>query len=123
MLTQPLFYCGYIDRHARIEQSDQRCRHLCLALACRQVQDAQVLLGRPRRLPLHEQVVGHAEATAGEQIRPIAVVREGSRLAHQPVNDVPVVDTVLAASAQTRQRLQQLLAVPHFDPLGVQTGL
>ena len=55
-----------------------------------------------------QHVVGHAEAAGGEQVLPVAVVGERSRLAHQPVDDVPVVDPVLAASTQPRQLLHLL---------------
>jgi hypothetical protein len=36
---------------------------------------------------------------------------------------MPIVDVPLAPTVQTRQRLHQLLAVPHLDPLGVQPRL
>jgi hypothetical protein len=123
VLTQPLFHTVGIQRLARIEQARQRRLHPGLTLACRQVQDSQILLGCPSRLLLHQQVVGHAEAAGGEQVGPIAVVGERSRLAHQPVDDVPVVDLVLAASAQTGQFFHPLLGVEDLDPLGVQSRL
>ncbi len=97
--------------------------HAALALAGRQLQDAQVLLGGPPGL-LHEQhVVGGAEAAAGEQVGLVAVVREGPGLADQPVDDVAVRDLVLAATPQPGQPLDLLLAEPDLDPLGVQAGL
>jgi hypothetical protein len=98
VLTQPLFHCIDVQRLTRVEQAGQCRLHRCLALACRQVQNPQVLLGRPLRLPLQEQVVGHAEAAGGEQVRSVTVVGEGTRLADQPVDDVPVLDAVLAPS-------------------------
>jgi hypothetical protein len=87
------------------------------------VQDAQVFLGRPRRLPLDQEVVGHAEAAGGEQVRPIAVVGEGPRLANQPVDKVPVVDRVLAPPTQPGQVFHPPLGVPDLDPLGEQARL
>jgi hypothetical protein len=87
------------------------------------VQDAQILLHRPRRLLLQQRVVGEAELTAGEQVRPVAVVRERPRLTDQPVDHVPVFDPVLAPAAQPRQLIHPPLGVPHLDPLGVQPGL
>jgi hypothetical protein len=87
------------------------------------VQDPYILLGRPLR-PLRPQgVVGHAEAAAGEQVGLVAVVGERPRLTHQPVDDVPVVDPVLAPTPQPRQRFHRPLGVPDLDPLGVQPGL
>jgi hypothetical protein len=87
------------------------------------VQDAHIFLGRPGRLTLHEQVVGHAEATGGEQVRAVTIVGERARLAHQPVDDMPVVDPMLAASAQPGQFFHAPLGVPDLDPLGVEAGL
>jgi len=87
------------------------------------VQDAQVLLRRPRRLLLVQRVVGQAELAGGEQVGPVAVVGEGPRLADQPIDHVPVLHPVLAPAPQSRQRLGQPLGVPHLDPFGVQPGL
>jgi hypothetical protein len=87
------------------------------------VEDPHVLLGRPLRSLLAEGVVGHAEAAAGEQVGLVAVVGERPRLAHQPVDDVPVVDPVLAPPPQPGQRFRLPLGVPDLDPLGVQPGL
>ncbi len=123
MLTQSLLHTGGVERAARVEQGRQRRLHARLTLACRQVQDAQVLPGRPGRLPLHETVVGHAEAAGGKHLGTVAVVGERPRLAHQPVDDVPVVDFVLAPPAQPGHLLHALLGVPQFDPLGVQPRL
>jgi hypothetical protein len=112
-----------VQPSARVEQARQRHLHSCFTLACCQVQDAQVLLGCPGRLLLQEQVVGQAEAAAGEQVGAVAVVGERPGLAHQPVDDVPVVDPVLVAPAQAGQFFHPLLGVEDLDPLGVQAGL
>jgi hypothetical protein len=87
------------------------------------VQDPQVVLGRPLRPLLEQGIVGHAEAAAGEQVRLVTIVSESPRLANQPVDDMPVVDAVLAPAPQPRQRCYLLLGVPDLDPLGVQPGL
>jgi len=92
-----------------------------LALARRQVQDAQVLLGRPLRPLLDQSVVDQTEATRREQVVAVAVVGERSRLAHQPVDDVPVVDAVLAPAAQTRTAFDEALRVPDLEVVGMQT--
>jgi hypothetical protein len=87
------------------------------------MQDSQVLLGRAGRLLLHEQVVGHAEAAGGEHLGVVTVVGESPGLSHQPVDDVPVVDPVLAAAAQPGQFCHPLLGVEDLDPFSVQPGL
>lgn len=49
----------------------------------------------------------------------VAVVLERPRLAHQPIDDVPIVDQMLVPAPQPRQRLHQPLAVADFQMLGV----
>jgi hypothetical protein len=44
---------------------------------------------------------------------------EGAGLAHQPVDDVPIIDAVLVAAVQARQALDAALGVPHFEVLGI----
>ena len=123
MLTQPLSHGGRIHTAVFFQQFHQHRLDSRLALACRQVQNPQVFLGRPRRLARAQHVVDHAEVAAGKQVRTVAIVGERPGLAHQPVDDVPVLDVMLATSTQPRQLLHPLLGVPHFDALGVQPGL
>lgn len=87
------------------------------------MQDSHILPGRPLRSLLEQDVVDHAEATAGKEIGLVAIIGERSRLANQPVDDVPVVHPVLTPAPQPRYDLHLLLAVPDLDPLGVQAGL
>jgi hypothetical protein len=90
-----------------------------LALVRRQVQDLQIFPVRPCRQRLVEQIVGDAETTAGKQFLSVAIIRQRSRLAHQRVDHVPVIDVPLATTPQPRQRFHQLLAVPHLHLLQV----
>jgi len=101
----------------------QDCLDTRLALAGRQVQDAQVLLGRPLRLLLDQPVIHQPEATRWEQVIPVAIVGERPRLAHQPVDNVSVLNAVLASSPQARQALHLLLGIPDLDMLCVQARL
>jgi hypothetical protein len=100
LLTQPLPHGGRIHTAVFFQQFHQRRLDSRLALARRQMQNPQVFLGRPRRLLLVQHVVGHAEVAAGKQIRTVAIVGERPGLAHQPVDDVSIVDAMLAASTQ-----------------------
>lgn len=68
-------------------------------------------------------VIRLAKAARREQRRLIAVVRESSRLTHQPANDVPVVDEMLVLATQPRQHQHRLLTVTHVDVLGANPGL
>jgi hypothetical protein len=64
-----------------------------------------------------EGVVGHAEVARGEQLLAVLIVRESPRLADQRVDDVPVVDRVLALPRQPRHPLHQHPGVPHLHLL------
>ncbi len=120
------------ERLLAVDQHPQRVLHGGLALPRRQMQDLQIFPVGTRRQRFVELVISHAEAAAGEQRFPVAVVGQGSRLAHQRVDHMTIVDVLLAAPTQTRQRLNQLLAVPdfqvvqvdaHLDPFADQTAM
>ena len=70
-----------------------------------------------------QHVVRDPERGRREQVVPVPVRRERPRLADQPVDHVPVVDSVLAATTQPRHPLHHLLRVPHLHVLGVQAHL
>jgi hypothetical protein len=118
-----LFDRGRAPRPSRPQQSFQGRLDSGLTLPSCQVQDAQVFLGRPLRLLLDQPVIDQAEATRRKQLVPIAIVGERPRLAYQPVDDVPVVDAVLAPAAQPGTALDEALAVPDLDVVGVQASL
>ena len=88
------------------------------------VQDRQVLLGLPAFVvALAEAVVGQTEARGREEVVAVGVVGEGPRLAHQRIDDVPVVHRVLVPADQSRQRVGEFVRVPDFDAVGVEPGL
>jgi hypothetical protein len=112
-----------LPRTTRPEQLLQHGLDPGLALPRRQVQDAQVLPGRSLWVLLDQPIIDEAETTGGEQVVAVAVVRKRPRLAHQPVDDVPVVDTVVTPTTQARQTLDLTLGIPDFDVVGVQARL
>jgi hypothetical protein len=87
------------------------------------VQDLQILLGRTLRLLGEQPVIRQPEAARREHVVAVAVVGEGARLAHQPIDDVPVLDAMLAAATQTRQAFHLLLGVPNVEVVGVDADL
>jgi hypothetical protein len=87
------------------------------------VQDPQILAVRIGGLLRDQGIVGHAEVARWEQLLPVAVVREGPRLADEPVDQVPVVDVMFVAAAQTWQTFDELLRVPHFQVFHEDTHL
>jgi hypothetical protein len=70
-----------------------------------------------------QQVVGEAKATGGEQVGPVTVVGERPGFPHQPVDDVPVLDAMLALAPQPWQPFDAVLGVPDLDVLGAEAGL
>lgn len=72
---------------------------------------------------LDQPVIDQAEAAGWEQLLAVAVAGERPRLTHQPVDDMPVVDAMLASSTQSRQAFHKLLGVPDLEVVGMHTRL
>ena len=88
------------------------------------MQDPQILAAGRRRAVLGtEDVVGHAKAGRRKQVVAIAVVGEGPGLAHQPVDDVAILDAMPALAAQAWNAFQMALGVIHVQVLGVEPHL
>jgi hypothetical protein len=100
------------------EGRPQGVLHASLAFPRRQLQDLQVLPhGAFVRVLPAERVVGHAKVARGEQVFVVLVVGEGARLANQRVDDVAVIDGMLADARQPRHALHQHVRVPHLHLL------
>ena len=84
------------------------------------MQETKVLLVRRRRVLGYQRVISDAKHARRKQLLAITVLGKRSRLANQPVDDVPVIDLVLVAAPQPRQTLDELLCVPHLQVLRVQ---
>lgn len=97
--------------------------HRALVLLRRQVEDCQIHFRRPLRPLFAQHVPGHAETAGGKEILAVAVVLECARFAHQPVDDVAVVDAALPAPPQAGHRFHPFLAVPDFQPLRIQARI
>lgn len=97
--------------------------HRRFAVTGGMLQNSQVLArGHARRVFVSQPVIGHPKAAVGEQILAIAVVLEGAGLSHQLIDDVPIVDRVLVATHQPRQRVDLLARVPELHAVGIQPG-
>ena len=106
------------------QQAPQRVIHCRFAVAGGMLQNSQVLPGgNPRGLFFPQPVIGHPKAAIGEQILAIPVVLKGTRLPHQLIDDVPVVDGVFVSPHQPRQRVDSNSRVPDFHTVGMQPGL
>ncbi len=107
-----------VGRTALVEQEPQRLVHAAFSLLRGQVEDRQVILDHADGPPVLQQVVGHPEPAGREHRIAVAVLLERPGLAHQPVDDVPVVDAIVRASAQAWQLLHLLAAVPDLQMIG-----
>src|SRR3954447_22130442 len=58
-----------------------------------------------------------------KQLLPVLIVGKRSRLSHQPINDVAVVDLVLGTPWQSRHLLQLLASVPNLEVRGINSRL
>jgi hypothetical protein len=111
------------ERRLLSQETAQRVVHGRLAVVGSMLQNSQV------RPPRHvgnmfgaQPIVSHAKAAGGKQVLAITVVVESARLAHQLVDDVPVMDRMLVASDQARQRVHPRARVPDFYTVGIQPG-
>jgi hypothetical protein len=107
-----------VGRPALVEQEPQRLVHAAFSLPRGQEEDRQVVLDHAAGPPVLQQVVGHPEPAGGEHRIAVAVLLERSRLADQPVDDVAVLDAMLAPASQSRQGVELSGPVPDLERLG-----
>jgi hypothetical protein len=105
------------------QQTPQRFIHGGLALVGGVLQNPQIATARLcGTVFVAEPIIGHAETAVGKEVLAIAVVLEGPGLTHQLVDDVPVVDGMLVASHEPRQRIDLGSRKPDFHTVGIQPG-
>jgi hypothetical protein len=98
-----------------VEQEPQGFVDSALALPRRELEDLQIFLDRAAGPLFFQDVVGRAEPAGGEHRVSVPVFRERARLAYQPVDDVAVIDAILASSAEPRQAVDLACAVPDVE--------
>jgi hypothetical protein len=101
-----------------VEQEPQRLVDAALPLPRREVEDLQVILDRAAGPAVLQDVVGHPEPAGRKHRVAVAVLLERPRLAHQPVDDVAVLDAVFAPAAEPRQALDPAGAEPDLQRFG-----
>jgi hypothetical protein len=117
-LTEGLGHGVGVGRLALVEQEPQRLVHAAFSLLRGQEEDRQVVLDHADGSPVLQQVVGHPESAGREHRISVAVLLERSRLADQPVDDVAVLDAMLAPASEPRQGGQLPGPVPDVEGLG-----
>jgi hypothetical protein len=116
--TEGLGHGVGVGRLALIEQEPQRLVHAAFSLLRGQEEDRQVVLDHAAGSPVLQQVVGHPKSAGREHRISVAVLLERSRLADQPVDDVAVLDAMLAPASESRQGGQLPGPVPDVEGLG-----
>jgi hypothetical protein len=106
-----------VGRLPGIEQEAQGVVDPALPLLGRQAEDLQVLLDRVAGPAVLQHVVGDPEPAGREHRVTVAVLLERSRLAHQPVDDVAVLDAMLPPAPKPRQGVDLAGAVPDLQGL------
>ncbi len=91
-----------VGRQALLEQEPQRFVHVAFSLLSGQEEDRQIILDHAAGPPVLQQVVSHPKPAGREHRVTVAVLLERSRLADQPVNDVAVLDALLASASESR---------------------
>jgi hypothetical protein len=107
-----------VGRAALIEQESQCLVHAAFSLLRGQEQDRQVILDRAAGPLVLQEVVGHPEPAGGEHRIAVVVLLERPGLAHQPVDDVAVLDAMLAPAPESRQGVDLSGPVPDVEGFG-----
>jgi hypothetical protein len=103
---------------AVVEQEPQRLVHAAFSLVRGQEEDRQVILDRAAGPLVLQEVVSHPESAGGKHRIAVAVLLERSGLAHQPVDDVAVLDAMLAPASESRQSVDLSGPMPDVEGLG-----
>ncbi len=103
---------------APIEQEPQRLVHAAFPFLRGQEENRQVVLDHAAGPLVLQQVVSHPEPAGGEHRVAVAVLLERPGLADQPVDDVAVVDAMLAPASESRQGVELPGPVPDLEGLG-----
>jgi hypothetical protein len=117
-LTEGLRHRLPVGRPPGVEQEPQRLVDPALPLTGRQAEDFQVILDRAAKPPVVQHVVGHPEPARREHRVAVAVLLERPGLAHQPVDDVAVLDAMLAPAPQPGEAVDLAGPVPDVEGLG-----
>ena len=109
-----------IDGLTRLDRMPQRVLHRVLAFAGRKSQDCQVFADRDlRAVGFTQHVISDSKVARGEHVLAILVVLECSRLTHQRIDHMAIVDRRSADSGQPWHPLNRVAVVRDIDPFGV----
>jgi hypothetical protein len=103
---------------AVVEQEPQRLVHAAFSFLRGREEDRQVILDHAAGPLVLQEVVSHPEPAGGEHRIAVAVLLERSGLAHQPVDEVAVLDAMLAPASESRQGVDLSGPVPDVEGFG-----
>jgi hypothetical protein len=103
---------------SRVEQEPQRLVNPAFSFLCGQQQQRQVVLDHAAGPPLFQEVVGHPETAGREHRVAVAVLLKGPGLADQPVDDVTVIDAMLASPSEPGQGVDLPGPMPDLEGFG-----
>jgi hypothetical protein len=101
-----------------VEQEPQRLIHAAFSFPRSQEEDRQVVLDHAAGPLVLQEVVGHPEPAGGKHRIAVEVLLERPGLAHQPVDDVAVLDAMLAPAPESRQGVDLSGPVPDVEGFG-----
>jgi hypothetical protein len=107
-----------VGRAALVEQESQCLVHAAFSLRRGQEEDGQVIFHHAAGPLVLQEVVGHPKPAGGEHRIAVAVLLERPGLAHQPVDDVAVLDAMLAPAPESRQGVDLPGPMPDVEGLG-----
>jgi hypothetical protein len=104
-----------VGHAALVEQEPQGLVHAAFSFLRGQEQDRQVVLDHAARPLVLQRVVGHPEPAGGKHRIAVAVLLKRPGLAHQPVDDMAVLDAMLASTSEPRQGVDLSGPVPDVE--------
>lgn len=112
-----------VGRLPGVEQQSQGVVDPALSFLARQAEDLQVIPDGAAGPSVLQHVVGDPEPAGRKHRVAVAVFLERSGLAHQPVDDVTVLDAMLPPATKPRQGVDLAGAVPDLQGLGHDVNL
>jgi hypothetical protein len=107
-----------ISHPGRIEQEPQRIINSAFSFLGGQVEQSQVVLDHAAGPLVFQGVIGHPEPAGREHRIAVTVLLERPGFANQPVDDVAVIDLILASPSEPGQRVDLPGPVPDVEGFG-----
>ena len=94
-----------------------------LVFFCGKIKDLKIFFVPSFRVPILQKIVGHSKVAAGKKIFPVPIVLKCTRLAHQPVYDMPILDIMFLGTHHPRHIFHFSLGIPDFQVIRVNSDI